>query len=128
MIEETWYDLYITITVGIDDIKNLEILHNFGYIYWDLKPNNFSDGKVKIMIKLNIEIFVFSKSIYSTKQEKAQKKLFRYSIYSSNNILDNSPCQKIDALISIFYLLIKIHKSRASRRFNSNEEWWRRKY
>lgn len=63
--------------------------------------------------KLKIGILDFGCSVSCVKQEKLLKKkgnFFRYGnkIYSSNNILENRPCQKIDDVISVFYILIKI--------------------
>ena len=111
------FDLYTTLNIAIDVISNLEALHKQGYVHRDLKPNNLFFGslsKNKMHDKLNIGILDFGRSASVEKQEKSfnkKGKYFRYSkkIYSSDNVLYNKPCQRIDDLISIFYILIRLN-------------------
>lgn len=112
------FDMFTTINIGIDVISNLKILHNQGYIHRDLKPSNLAFGslsKGNSKDKLNIGILDFGSSTSIIKQQKdiklKRKKIcYRYGkrIFSSNNVLDNKPCTKIDDVISVFYILIRL--------------------
>ena len=40
------FDLFTTINIGIDAIKNIQILHGQGFLHRDLKPNNLAFGSL----------------------------------------------------------------------------------
>ena len=66
------FDLYTVINIGIDVIKNLEILHDFGIIHQDLKPNNFAFGCINLnykKYKTEIGILDFGSSASMTRQK-----------------------------------------------------------
>lgn len=120
-----------TINIGLDVLKNLEILHTQGYVHRDLKPNNLafdSLSRRNYKNKLNIGILDFGSSCTLEKQEKKYlikgKKFFRYGkrIYASNNVLYGRPCLTVDDVISLFYILIKLYKGTLPWIINNNEK------
>ena len=66
------FDLYTVINIGIDVIKNLEILHYCGIIHRDLKPNNLSFGCINLnykKFKTEIGILDFGSSVSLIRQK-----------------------------------------------------------
>ena len=111
------FNLFTTINIGIDLIKNIRILHDSGIIHRDLKPNNIVFGSLGTNFenKLNIGIVDFGNSNYYQKivkyiNKKTTNKFHIYGnrLYSSNNVLINKPCSKADDIISLFYILIEL--------------------
>lgn len=111
------FDFYTVIYIGIDVIKNLEILHNRGFIHRDLKPNNLAFGCLNLnyrKYKTDIGILDFGSSGSIIKQnvftiEKKRKNcIYGKKIYTSNNVLKGKLFNKIDDVISLFYILVKL--------------------
>ena len=109
------FDFLTIINIGIDLIKNIKILHDFGFVHRDLKPDNLTFGNLcdeNDDMKNEVGILDFSNSKiniypngnikYSTKKIKCPGN----KTFSSNNALNDKDVGKKDDLISIFYILI----------------------
>lgn len=109
------FDFYTIINIAIDLIKNIKILHDFGFLHRDLKPDNLAYGNLSYenyYSKNEIGIIDFSNSkinLFPNGKIRYSKRIVKCAgnkFYSSPNALKDKDTGKKDDLISIFYILI----------------------
>ena len=113
------FDLKTICNIGIDIITFLENLHDIGYIYLDLKPNNIvfkldniKDGKDNISCILIDYGFCYEMKNNNKKMKTAKKNSIAggNACFSSINILNNGNPNRKDDLESLIYVLIYFYK------------------
>ena len=109
------FDIYTIMKIGIDITNNLKILHEYGYVHRDLKPDNLSFGPLcpenfKYKNTAGILDFGAAKLLYKKNGQlnfnnKGVKRCGNRCFSSTNSLLDNDTLP-YDDVESLFYILI----------------------
>lgn len=108
-------DLFSVISIGIDLVENIEILHSNGFLHRDLKLDNISFGPLcieNIRFKNKVGILDFGNSKLLRKKDgkinfnKVNISCRGNKMFASTNALKNKDILPGDDLESIFYILI----------------------
>ena len=112
------FDYFTVINIAIDLIKNIQILHNSGFIHRDLKPDNIVFGnlcyennekrkEIGIIDFSNAKINIKSNGSLNYSNKKVGCMGNKY--YSSTTALEEKDVTKKDDLISIIYIIIYLY-------------------
>ena len=115
------FDYFTVINIAIDLIKNIQILHNSGFIHRDLKPDNIVFGnlcyennekrkEIGIIDFSNAKINIKSNGSLNYSNKKVGCMGNKY--YSSTTALEEKDVTKKDDLISIIYIIIYLYEGK----------------
>lgn len=128
--------LYTILSIGIELLKRIEIVHSFGIIHGDIKPSNilygnFTVNKVEQKDSLYIIDYGLSRKYLTTKNMHIEytrvEKISGTYEYCSRHAINHERISRRDDIESILYTLIRLYRgelpwTKYSREFTGDLE------
>lgn len=112
------FDLVTVYQIGIDILNALEVLHDNGYLYMDMKEdnivillNNLENKKENLCTLIDFgKCFYYKNKIFKKRKKINLNKIEGNICFTSVNVLKEEIPERIDDIISLSYLLIYLNK------------------